>query len=201
MNKEDNKPFGYAPELPEDIRTVFQDLCQDIASLHSKWRFYLDLFSDRDTVGLLNDIAMASFQMLEESLRSDITVSICRLSDPRKSCGHENLSIKTLVDKSTEVQGLEELWKDFHSCCEPVTQYRNKRIGHNDLHAVLQPHDNPLPSISRTTIDSILSKATTLMNCVYHFYTRSEISFMSFDIGGGKDIVFWLQRAWEQRPC
>ncbi len=50
MNKDNDKPFGYAQELPEDIRKVFQDLCQDIASLHSKWKFYLDLFSDHDTI-------------------------------------------------------------------------------------------------------------------------------------------------------
>jgi hypothetical protein len=191
MNKDDDKPFGYAPELPEDIRIVFQDLCHDIDSLHSKWQFYLDLFSDRDTINLLNDVAPASVQILEESLRSDITMSIFRLSDR----DHKNLSINTLVKKATKVQELKKLWEDFFSCCEPVRQYRHKRIGHNDLRSVLQPHDNPLPNISRPMIDSILSKATTLMNCVYHFYTRGEISFRSFDIGGGKDLVFWLKKA------
>ena len=136
MNKDNDKPFGYAPELPEDIRTVFQDLCQDIAPLHSKWKFYLDLFSNRDTIDLLNDVAPASFQMVEESLRSDIAMSICRLSDPPQSCGQDNLSIKTLVDKASEVQGIEKLWEDFDSCCKPVRQYRNKLVAHNDLKIV-----------------------------------------------------------------
>ena len=200
MNKDDDKPFGYAPELPEDIRTVFQDLCQDIASLHSKWQFYLDLFSDRDTIDILNDVAPASFQMVEESLRSDITISICRLSDPPQSCGQDNLSIKTLVNKATEVQELTKLLEDFDSCCKPVRRYRDKCVAHNDLRAALQPHDNPLPNISRTTIDSILLKSSAIMNCVCSFYKMGEISFRSDDKGGGKNLVFWLQKASEQRP-
>jgi hypothetical protein len=199
MNNDDDKPFGYAPELPEDIRPVFQDLCQDMASLHSKWQLYLDLFSDRTTIDLLNDMAPAFFQTVEESLRSDITMSICRLSDLPQTLGQDNLSIKTLVDKAAEVRELVNLWNDFHNCCQPVREYRNKRIGHNDLHAILQPHDNPLPNISRATIDSILAKATTLMNHVFSFYKMGEISFNPYpdEKGMGKDLVFWLKRAQE----
>jgi len=200
MTKDDDKPFGYAPELPEDVRPVFQNLCQDLASLHGKWRFYLELFSDRDTVGLLNNVAMASFQMLEESLRSDITMSICRLCDPAKSCGQNNLSINVLVEKFSKVPGLSQLWDDFQRQCEPVRQYRNKRIGHNDLSAALQPHDNPLPNVTRPTIDSILSEATKLVNQVYRFHTHTngELCFEPFDSGGGKDLVFWLKSAWNR---
>ena len=195
MNKDNDKSFGYAPELPEDIQPIFQDLCQDMASLHHKWKLYLDLFSERDTVDLLKDIAPSFFQMVEESLRSDITMTICRLSDPRKSCGHENLSIKTLVDKATNVQGLEDMWNEFHSCCKPISEYRNKRVGHNDHDVALKKNDNPLFKIKRPIIDSILSKASILMNCVSSFYNAGQISFRSDDKGGGKDLVLWLKRA------
>lgn len=193
MTKDDDKAFGYTAELPEDMRPVFQDLCEDVASLHGKWRLYLELFSDRDTVDLLNDVAMASFQMFEESLRCDITMSICRLSDPLQSCGQDNLSIKILVERFAKVQGLAQLWNDFRRCCQPVREYRNKRVGHNDLDAALQPHDNPLPNVTRPTIDAILSAATKLVNHVYGFHTERELLFEPFDTGGGKDLVSRLK--------
>jgi hypothetical protein len=195
MIKDNDKAFGYAPELPEDVRPMFQDLCQDLTSLHGKWRFYLELFSDHNTVDLLNDVAMASFQMVEESLRSDITMSICRLCDPAKSRGQNNLSINVLVEKFSEVPGLLQLRDDFQSCCAPVRQYRNKRVGHNDLKAALQPHDTPLPNVTRPTIDSILSAAAKLVNHVYRFHTNGELCFEPFDSGGGTDLVFWLKIA------
>ncbi len=112
----------------------------------------------------------------------------------------DNLSIETLVDKASGVQGIEKLWKDFDSCCKLVRQYRNKLVAHNDLKAALQIHDNLVPNITRPTIDSILLKASTLMNCVYNFYAKGDISFEPHEIGGGKVLVFWLQRACEQRP-
>lgn len=76
--------FGYYPKLPEDIREVFMWLCQDVAALREKWDFYQELF-DKGNIDLLSELARASFQIFEESLRDDLTMSICRLSDPAKS--------------------------------------------------------------------------------------------------------------------
>lgn len=197
MNRNDDKPFGACPDLPHDVQPIFQNLCQDLASLHGKWRLYLDLFSDRETVNLLNDVAMATFQMVEESLRSDLTMSICRLSDPPQSCRQDNLSIKVLVDRLPHIPGLTALWEDFHESCEPVRQYRNKRVGHNDLRAALRSHDAPLPNVARRTIDAILAAAGKLMNHVYRFHVESELHFEPLAIGTGEELVHWLKRAWE----
>ena len=195
MAKDDDKQFGDVPELPEEVRLVFEDLCKDLASLHGKWRFYLDLFSDADTVDVLSDVARASFQMVDESLGNDIVMAICRLSDPSQLGSHANLSIGVLAKKFSELPEVKQLWDDFEGLCGPVRQYRNKRIGHNDLNTVLQPHDNLLPNIPRATIDSILSAAAKLLNYVYHHYTNSGLIFEPLCIGGGKDLVLWLKRA------
>ncbi|MDD1776843.1 MAG: hypothetical protein LUQ65_01650 [Candidatus Helarchaeota archaeon] len=192
------KSFGFCPSLPEDIQPIFQNLCEDLASLFDKWHLYLDLFSQEETVALLNNSAMASFQVIEESLRSDITMSICRFCDRQKLSGKENLSIRILDDKLGHIPGLGTLLNDFLSICDPVIQYRNKRIGHNDLKIALKPHDNPLPSITRATINKILKAAADLMNHTLGFYENAEIGFdLDVSLGGGKDLVNWLRSAWE----
>jgi len=94
-----NRDFGYDIRLPENIREVFMWLCQDVTSLQSKWSLYLKLFSNQEDTMLLSELALGFFQVIEESLRNDITMAICRLSDPPKSMGKDNLSLKTLVEQ------------------------------------------------------------------------------------------------------
>jgi hypothetical protein len=178
-----------------DVQDVFGDLCQEIAFLHAKWRFYLDLFTSPDDVGFLNELALMSFQIIEESLRSDITMAICRLSDPAKSPGQQNLSVAALVDKLPHIDGLDALRQDFDQKCQPVRKHRNKRVAHNDLRTALKPSENPLPNIGRLQIDSILSSAARLMSHVYQWCVEGELRFEPIGIGDGKDLLHWLRSA------
>lgn len=199
MTTNDDNPIGLFQELPESVRAIFQGLYEDLVSLHGKWQFYLDLFNDPETVELLNAVAMGSFQMIEESLRSDMTMSICRLTDPAQSCGKDNLSVNVLVDKLRHIPELATLSQKFHDSCKPVRDYRNKRVGHNDLRAALKPRADPLPNVTRVDIEDILASGAKLINHVYHFYVNGELSFKPFGFGGGgKDLVHWLKDAWER---
>src|SRR5262249_53865715 len=148
--------FGHCLQLPEDIRGVFLDLCQDVASLHAKWQLYLDLFHNKEDTAILSDLARGSFQLIEEALRSDMIMAICRLSDPVRSCGKDNLSIAVLEPRFGSVPGFDTLLQQFLDECKPVQQYRNKRVGHNDLDTALNPRDNPLPGIGRSKVEAIL---------------------------------------------
>lgn len=190
-----NEPFGACPQLAEDVQPVFQDICQDLASLNGKWRLYLDLFSGKETVALLNEMAMGAFQTVEEALRIDLTMSICRLSDPLRSSGQENLSLEVLVQKLKHVPGLAALWQDFKSKCDPVRRYRNKRVGHNDLNVALKPHENPLPGVGRSVIEGILASAGRIVNHAYQAYVNGEMRFEALVLGDGKALVFALKMA------
>ena len=72
--------FGYNVKIPDSFQEIFMWLCQDVVMLQSKWIFYLDLFSNPKSASLLSKLASASFQIIEEALRMDMTMSICRLS-------------------------------------------------------------------------------------------------------------------------
>lgn len=190
--------FGYDPALPEDTREIFMWLCQDVAAVHSKWRFYLELFSSEEHTGLMSDLARSSFQIIEESLRSDMTMSICRLSDPIEYGRHRNLSLQTLGQHCGGIGNVNELLGDFLEACEPIRQYRNKRVGHNDLAMTIEPHDNPLPGIGRGQIDRVLELASAILNTIYQNYVDSELAFAHpIFIGGADALIYCLESAKE----
>jgi hypothetical protein len=138
-----NDPFGYIPKLPDNIRNIFMRLCQDVYSLRSKWEFYLDLFDSKENAELISELARASFQIIEESLRNDMIMAICRLSDPSqsspKSKKKDNLSLCTLFEQLDGPNKAPKLLENFLVACESVRQFRNKLVGHNDLKTRIKP--------------------------------------------------------------
>jgi len=190
-----DESFGYDSLVPEKIRKILMWLCQDVASLHNKWHFYLGLFSGEDDTHLLSELALGSFNIIEESLRNDMTMLICRLSDPPTTGKHKNLSLQTLSEECDDIDNVSELLEDFLAACEPVRRYRHKRVGHNDLSTTIKPDENPLPGIGRRRIDEILGLAGRILNVIYQNFVDSELAFQPFLIGGADTLLHWLRLA------
>jgi hypothetical protein len=185
--------FGYDTRIPENIREIFMWLCQDVAALQSKWDFYLQLYSEEENTDLLSELASWSFNIIEESLRNDMTMAICRLSDPSISMHKENLSLAALVEKCKDIPGLETQLADFQEVCKPISNWRNKQVGHNDLHTRIHPRENPLPGISKPQIDEIIKRASDTLSVVAHRYVGGDLNFHTIAQGGAEDLVFWLK--------
>ena len=168
-------------------------LCQDVASLQSKWDFYGELYGKEQNTNLVSELASWSFNIIEESLRNDITMAICRLSDPSKLLDKENLSLETLVKNCANIKGLDILLNDFQKACEPVSKHRNKQVGHNDLNTVIKPREYPLPGIHKDQIDLILNLATKILNSVIQNYENGELNFHTISHGGADTLIFWLK--------
>lgn len=190
-----DEAFGYNSLLPGDIREIFMWLCQDVASLHNKWHFYLELFTSEEDTGLLSELALGSFNIIEESLRNDMTMSICRLSDPPTTGKHKNLSLQTLSEECDHIDNVSKLLEAFLAACDPVRRYRHKRVGHNDLSTTIKPDENPLPGIGRRRVDEILELAGSILNVIYQDFVDSELAFQPFLIGGADALLYWLRLA------
>lgn len=168
-------------------------LCQDVAALQSEWDFYLELYGKEENTALLSELASWSFNIIEESLRNDMTMAICRLCDPSITMRKENLSLATLVKKCPDIADLDQRLKDFQAVCEPISSWRNKQVGHNDLHTRIHPRENPLPGITKYQIDEIIKQASALLRVVAFRYTGGELNFHTISRGGAEDLVFWLK--------
>jgi hypothetical protein len=187
--------FGYQPELPESDREIFGHLCNDLAWLNAKWRLYQDLFSEKENTDLLSNCAPGAFQIIEEALRNDLTMAMCRFSDPSQLGGRQNLSLARVAERFEHVPGLKALREEFHQACKPVQAVRNKRVGHNDLHTALNPRDNPLPGIGRNEIDTIIRLAERLLNLLVRSVCDTEYCFDLRVIGDGRALLESLRVA------
>jgi AbiU2 len=190
-------PFGYVEEIPEQIRNVFMWLCQDLASLQRKWDFYLESFSITENAELLSDLAPTSFNIIFESLQCEITMAICRLSDPPSSMNQENLSLKTLILNYANNEKLNKLVDEFQTNCDPIRRLRNKRIGHIDFDTVIKPIENPLPGITKNQINNVLILAADILNQVLQIYKDSEMYFHPKGPGDSKVLLSLLRKSKE----
>ena len=71
--------FGYNEMIPEAVQQITTQLCQDVAMLQLKWNVYRELFSDQNDAATAFTMARFFFQVVAESLRHDMTMTICRL--------------------------------------------------------------------------------------------------------------------------
>ena len=186
--------FEEDERLPLEIRTIFNWLFLDVIYLQSKWDFYLGLFGKDQNTDLLSELAPWSFNIIEESLRIDMTMIICRLSDPPKSRGNDNLSFSILIEKCSYIEGIEILFGKFKEACAPLKEHRNKLVAHKDLRSFIKPREYPLPGINKDQIEMILELATNILKKVLaHFGEEADISFHLITQGGADTLICYLE--------
>jgi hypothetical protein len=192
--------FGYEEKIPDTIREIFMWLCQEVVSLQDKWRFYQELFGSDENAALLSDLAIHSFEIIEEALRNDMTMSISRLSDPPKSIGKDNLSLMTLIVQCDKADSsIASLKDDFLKACKPIRLNRIKLVAHRDLKTTLKPDENPLLGIGRSTIDEIIRLACEILGTIHKQYVNNTgLAFQPpLARGGAEDLIFWLKNGKE----
>src|SRR5436309_3004084 len=144
-----NQSTTNPPGLPQPVRQEFEDLCDDVSLVHAKWVLYQHLFGTPESIRVLNVSVPGCFHLVEDSLRSDMTMSIGRLMDLPKSMGKDNLSLERLIQGLApycDQQFLDNLKAKLTSLrkhCEAITQWRNRHVGHNDLATALRYHPDP----------------------------------------------------------
>jgi hypothetical protein len=191
-------PLGSSEGIPEEIRGICTRLCEDVARLHLKWGFYLELFGSLENTALLSATARAFFRTVEESLRTDMILSICRLSDPSRTLGGDNLSLATLVARCGDVPRAEDLLTAFQAACGPVRRHRHRHLGHNDLDAIIEPRQDLLPDVGLAEIEEILQLAAGILRAVHRHYCAGDLGFPLAPIGGARDLIDRLKGVQER---
>jgi hypothetical protein len=179
----------------EDIRDDWMKRCQDVAMLHAKWSTYLELFSGPENAALLSGAAPAFFQIVEESLRNDLILSICRLSDPSRTLGGDKVSLASLVADCGDVPRVHDLLTAFQAACGPVRRYRHRHLGHNDLGAIIRPRADLLPDVGRDAVDEILRLAGGILRAVSRHFGGGDLDFRPVPAGGAGDLIARLRAA------
>jgi hypothetical protein len=120
---------------------------------------------------------------------------IGRLCDAACSFGRDNVSFKALSSRLRDIDGLDETVEDFIRLCNPVVQYRHRRIGHNDLNTLIRPNENLMPGITRGLVSEICEKAGAILNFVLRRYKDAEMLFEISRVGGADSLIHCLRLA------
>jgi hypothetical protein len=120
-------------------------------------------------------------------------VSISRLCDAACDGKHNNISFKALLSSFNTWDELSLKVDEFVKLCGPIVTYRNKRVAHSDLGAVIKPKTNILPGISRYLISEAVRKAEEILNFVLEKYEDAQLMFELPHVGGGNDLIYWLK--------
>lgn len=190
--------FGHIENLPEEVRESFMWLAQDVVALHRKWDFYLGLFGKKENFAVISHLPQP-FNIIEESMRTDITMLIGRLSDGAKFGKDDNISFRTLQEFYPRDDALKQLVTDFVSNCDPIIKNRHKLVAHTDKMAKLSPEQAMIPQINKSDIDTINEKAQAIINHVAWTYAKQEYGFGWEGDGQADALIYWIQKGLDNR--
>jgi hypothetical protein len=190
--------FGFIENLPDEIREAFMWLAHDVVWLHRKWDLYLGLFGQPESIKVVTQLPIP-FSLIEESLRTDITMLIGRLSDSAKFREDENISFRALLGFYPDDNTLGELVASFVQTCEPVTRNRHKLVAHTDKLAKLSPDQVMIPQIKKSDIDAINQKAQKIIKHVSITKAGHDYGFGFEGDGGAGALIHWLKKGLDNR--
>jgi len=176
-------------KMSPDLCDVHNALEQQVVWIIYKWTIYVELFSDKETVDLLNTASPPTFRTVQDALFADTVMTLARMSDPPKSAGKDNLSfqrLKKIVGKDFPgpiSKSCSALVDAFVDECEPLRDFRNRQLAHSDLQLSLGVSADPLPGISRKTIRTVLDRATEILNQLARDILDSHTRFWDLDPG------------------
>ena len=184
----------YKAQMGEAIGEVYSALWQEVAWIHTKWAQYVELFgTSAERIDLLNSAAPSMFRTVQDSLWEDVLLHLARLTDPPKSSGRRNLSMRHLVallEGSQIATAVASNETAALSASEFARDWRHRRLAHRSLDLALGQSVEPLAPASRADVKKALSAVEELLNTVSRHYLDSSTRF---ELGsGGADAVSLL---------
>ena len=161
-------------------RELLSAIEREFIQLRYRWAILGQLFdSGQDNVDLLNKSGSNVFQLFQKLIIDDVMMSLCRLSDPPKSMGHENASLRNLISKleqelpSTSREKIDAKLTELTEHLGEITILRNKALSHTDMTHALNTEMLPRPTYDE--IDGAIDSVENILN---------EITGRVFDYSG-----------------
>jgi len=182
--------------MGDDLGSLYHAVWNELAWLYSKWGEYVELFGTIPSrIDLVNRAAGHFFRIVQDSLWEDALLHIARLTDPPKSVGKENLTIRKLPQLivqeplKTKVSELIDVAVEKAEFCR---DWRNRHIAHKDLKLALSSGAEPLKPASRAKVKEALSSISDVLNALSNHYMDSTTMFEGVGNGGGAVSLLYV---------
>ena len=130
------------------------------------------LFSRGDDVALLNAITGGGFTYdVQHILWEDLLLRVCKLTDPKKSGGKDNLTVRRLPSffegkKPALFNKLQCLVETAVEKAEFARDWRNRHISHSDWEKAISQQAEPLAEASIGQVQAVLDAVHAVLNSI-----------------------------------
>lgn len=166
--------------MSDKLRTAVTILSNHIKELHVVWEQYRQLYTDPDTIDVLNRTAGLFFKIVQNELWDSILLAVCRLVDRTTSAGQTNLTLRSLSglieDEVLKLQ-VEEACQKAILIADFAKTHRHKRLAHLSYdHAV----DHTLfdaVGISPLKMDEMITALREVIKIIHAHYDDMDVLY------------------------
>ena len=175
-NSGDDVLADYQRKLGKEFGTVFHGLWNGWAWCVMRRDEYRALFTKAEDVSLLNEITGGGLTWdIQTIFWDDLLLRVSRLTDPPRSAGKRNLTVKQLpmfCKERCELlhEKVERLVEEADKKAQFARDWRNRRISHSDL-ATLRGQAAPLAPAS-------LEDVTAALDAIHAILTEISLELM-----------------------
>ena len=186
-------------KMGPELGAVFYELSNGVTGLHIKWKQYVELYGTKpERIELLNEAASLFFSVVQQVLWDDTLLHLTRLTDPPRSFGKPNLTLRLLpplIDNDIVRSTVEALINDACKRTGFARDWRNRRIAHSDLQLALEEKARPLEHASRQQVREALAAVDAVLNSVsehfFDFTTRFDL--VSYSQGDAGSLLYVIR--------
>jgi hypothetical protein len=183
--------------MGEELGKQYTALNDEVALLHLYWKEFVELFgTNQKRIDRLNQAAPGFFRMLQDELFQTNMLHIARLTDPPKSAGKDNLTLKNLsnlvsdTNLKSHLLGLLAVADQATTFCR---DWRNRRFAHHDL--ALATDDNkatPLETVNKEKVIEALKSLSDVLNAVERHYFKGGTSYDAIAAHNGAATLLFV---------
>jgi hypothetical protein len=166
--------------MDENLRTATTLLSNHILELHVLWEQYRQLYTDADTIDVLNRTAGMFFKIVQDELWDSILLAVCRLVDSTSTAGHANLTLRSLsglIEDANLKQEVDKACKEAVEIAKAAQTHRHKRIAHISYDHALDHTLFDAVGISQRKMDDMITALRTVIKLVDSHYNDTDVLY------------------------
>ena len=157
--------------MASDLESVLNAVNSQAIQLSFRWKIFCQLFdSGPENIQLLNKSGSNVFWLFQRLVLDDVMLSLSRLTDPDKSFGNENASVRNIVTKAkaclpvSTIAKVETLVSELDKHVLNIRQHRNKALAHADLGHALSV--SALPAVTYDELEKAMKTLQVIVSMV-----------------------------------
>jgi hypothetical protein len=193
-------PVAISKKLPLEIGELYTPLFSQVSHLHSQWAIYRQLFvAGPETFQLLQWAANGFFRVVQDTLASEILLTISRLTDSKQTGrgnrARDNLSLEQLAHSVDELKfptlrvEIQRRLTEAQQTCGFARNVRNKLLAHSDLSTTLRNREAVISKATTTNIDAAIESIAWVINAIPAHFDKSTVVFQVARMPGGGDVL------------